>query len=240
MLRNHEEYGFFYSNATGRAAMALLFADDTTLISTSLDDPERQVDDFCTVSRARLNRSKCKALPLNSKMMAHPDCVFHTSLLRYNTNMCFDYSFSWLRSLPVDDADRADLQAILVGLQQAPGHSWFFLKHIQSTAAKFQRFNCLHYNDVASFIASLLSSLPLFSSWARIMVVNFSLSAYISMAMWACIMVVNFFTERLHFHDHVRVQGAPKVGVAPLVSEGIARLAAAPAPYLTATHCRLM
>ncbi|RHY01652.1 hypothetical protein DYB36_012427 [Aphanomyces astaci] len=32
----------------------------------------------------------------------------------------------WLRSLPVGDADRTDLLAILAGLQQAPGYSWFF------------------------------------------------------------------------------------------------------------------
>jgi hypothetical protein len=69
LLRDHDELGFFFSNETGVPAVSLLFADDTTLISSSLHDLERQlelVDEFCSYSGARLNRAKCKVLTLNS------------------------------------------------------------------------------------------------------------------------------------------------------------------------------
>ncbi|KAH9095241.1 hypothetical protein Ae201684P_013357 [Aphanomyces euteiches] len=53
LLRNHEEYSLPFSEEL--FAMAMFFADDTTLVSSSLEDLERQlelVQEFCTQSGA--------------------------------------------------------------------------------------------------------------------------------------------------------------------------------------------
>ena len=66
LLRDHEEYSLPFSEE--HFATGLFFADDTTLISSSLEDLERQlelVQEFCTHSGARLNLAKCKVLTLN-------------------------------------------------------------------------------------------------------------------------------------------------------------------------------
>ncbi|KAH9119536.1 hypothetical protein AeMF1_007825, partial [Aphanomyces euteiches] len=67
MLRNHPEYGYAFSDSG--IASVLLFADDTTLISSSVGDLESQlelVDEFCRHSGAKLNRNKSKVLTLDN------------------------------------------------------------------------------------------------------------------------------------------------------------------------------
>ncbi|KAH9087938.1 hypothetical protein Ae201684P_014483 [Aphanomyces euteiches] len=75
MLRNHPEYGYAFSDSG--IASVLLFADDTTLISSSVGDLESQlelVDEFCRHSGAKLNRNKSKVLTLDNtqSVFEHP------------------------------------------------------------------------------------------------------------------------------------------------------------------------
>ncbi|KAH9148152.1 hypothetical protein AeRB84_008395, partial [Aphanomyces euteiches] len=82
LLRNHEEYSLPFSEEL--FAMAMFFADDTTLVSSSLEDLERQlelVQEFCTQSGAKPNVSKCKVLTLNGNqdVPRHPRLSMVTS-----------------------------------------------------------------------------------------------------------------------------------------------------------------
>lgn len=69
MLRGSPDYGIPLPN--GDSLTSIYFADDTTLLSSSLQAAVEQmtiVDDFCSVSGARLNVSKCMTLALNNNL----------------------------------------------------------------------------------------------------------------------------------------------------------------------------
>ncbi|ETV90569.1 hypothetical protein H310_14693 [Aphanomyces invadans] len=60
ILQEHEELGLPFSES--QIGTALFIADDTTLLTSALENIERQldlVDKFSSVSGAKLNRSKC-------------------------------------------------------------------------------------------------------------------------------------------------------------------------------------
>ena len=93
MLRDHEEYSIpITENAL---ATAILFADDTTLLASSLENLERQlelVEEFCSYSGARLNPHKCKVLTLDSNHAVPP----HPRLNLVPTGVPIRYLGIWL------------------------------------------------------------------------------------------------------------------------------------------------
>jgi hypothetical protein len=70
MLRAEPQHGI-YTSPTAAPMTSMFFADDSTLLSHSLDSRDAQlaiVDKFCTASGASLNVAKCVTLPLDSNM----------------------------------------------------------------------------------------------------------------------------------------------------------------------------
>ncbi|RLO11336.1 hypothetical protein DYB28_010348, partial [Aphanomyces astaci] len=69
MLRHHPHLGI--SLPHGESITSIYFADDSTLLSKDLPSAVEQlgiVEEFCAVSGARLNQSKCQTLVLNGNL----------------------------------------------------------------------------------------------------------------------------------------------------------------------------
>jgi hypothetical protein len=82
LLQNNETYGVLLPH--GEFTSQLLFADDTTLLAGSVADLQEQltlVQQYCSMSGAKLNLGKTEILTLNAKqdVPIHPDLTFSPS-----------------------------------------------------------------------------------------------------------------------------------------------------------------
>ncbi|KAH9111270.1 hypothetical protein LEN26_005361 [Aphanomyces euteiches] len=88
LLRDHEELGIPFSET--RIATTLLFADDTTLLASSSENLERQLDlveELCGFSGVKRNRHDFKSSPEHSTpLKAENGCVWRSHSLPWHSS----------------------------------------------------------------------------------------------------------------------------------------------------------